>query len=195
MTQTLGIEDQYFSKASKSKKGYDAKERLCARKVATVLPGFHIQHPNEFRHDDIKETDVGTSWDVGWGCVIETTTHNRTNKKPTRWRARVLVTDNFPEYKLFATIVHSGFSPDSGHYYAYIKDAVGRWYCCNDSYVSVSNLQEVLSEKVYILFFSRTKQRPVLPNKSFAANGTKACDSNGSDISKIPKSGHDVKST
>nr|GEY20561.1 ubiquitin carboxyl-terminal hydrolase 25 [Tanacetum cinerariifolium] len=103
--------------------------------------------------------------------------------------------DNFPEYKLFATIVHSGFSPDSGHYYAYIKDAVGRWYCCNDSYVSVSNLQEVLSEKVYILFFSRTKQRPVLPNKSFATNGTKACDSNGSDISKIPKSGHDVKST
>lgn len=103
--------------------------------------------------------------------------------------------DHCPEYKLFATIVHSGFSPDSGHYYAYIKDAVGRWYCCNDSYVSVSNLQEVLSEKVYILFFSRTKQRAALPNKSFATNGTKSCESNGSDISKIPKFGHDVKST
>ncbi|GJX67862.1 ubiquitin carboxyl-terminal hydrolase 25, partial [Tanacetum coccineum] len=76
-----------------------------------------------------------------------------------------------------------------------LPDAVGRWYCCNDSYVSVSNLQEVLSEKVYILFFSRTKHRHVLPNKSFATNGTKACDSNGSDISKIPKSGHDVEST
>lgn len=25
------------------------------------------------------------------------------------------------EYNLFGTIVHSGFSPDSGHYYAYIK--------------------------------------------------------------------------
>ncbi|GJZ42910.1 ubiquitin carboxyl-terminal hydrolase 25 [Tanacetum coccineum] len=54
------------------------------------------------------------------------------------------------------------------------QDAVGCWYCCNDSYVSVSNLQEVLSEKVYILFFSRTKQRPVLPNKCYATNGTKA---------------------
>ncbi|KAI3769425.1 hypothetical protein L6452_00527 [Arctium lappa] len=103
--------------------------------------------------------------------------------------------DPHPEYKLFATIVHSGFSPDSGHYYAYIKDAIGRWYCCNDSYVSVSTLQEVFSEKVYILFFSRTKQRPVLPNKSLATNGTKAYDCNGSDTSKLPKSGHITKST
>lgn len=52
-----------------------------------------------------------------------------------------------------------------------------------------------MSEKVYILFFSRTKQRAALPNKSFATNGAKACESNGSDISKIPKFGHDVKST
>lgn len=29
--------------------------------------------------------------------------------------------DQQPEYNLFGTIVHSGFSPDSGHYYAYIK--------------------------------------------------------------------------
>ncbi|EPS70410.1 ubiquitin carboxyl-terminal hydrolase, partial [Genlisea aurea] len=77
--------------------------------------------------------------------------------------------DQHPEYHLCGTIVHSGFSPDSGHYYAYIKDTLGRWFRCNDSYVSVSTLQEVLSERVYILFFSRTKQRPqgrmgVVPN-------------------------------
>ena len=29
--------------------------------------------------------------------------------------------DSHPEYNLFATIVHSGYSPESGHYYAYIK--------------------------------------------------------------------------
>ncbi|KAI3675080.1 hypothetical protein L1987_84664 [Smallanthus sonchifolius] len=98
--------------------------------------------------------------------------------------------DPHPEYKLFATIVHSGCSPDSGHYYAFIKDAIGRWYCCNDSYVSVSSLEEVFSEKVYILFFSRTKQRPVLPNRSLSMNGTKPCDCNGNDASKIPKSSH-----
>ncbi|KAJ0733458.1 putative ubiquitinyl hydrolase 1 [Helianthus annuus] len=96
--------------------------------------------------------------------------------------------DPHPEYKLFATIVHSGCSPDSGHYYAYIKDAFGRWYCCNDSYVSVSSLEEVFSEKVYILFFSRNKQRPILPNKTLSTNGTKTHDCNGNDTSKIPKS-------
>ncbi|KAI7737088.1 hypothetical protein M8C21_027318 [Ambrosia artemisiifolia] len=98
--------------------------------------------------------------------------------------------DPHPEYKLFATIVHSGCSPDSGHYYAYVKDAVGRWYCCNDSYVSVSSLEEVFSEKVYILFFSRTKQRPVPPNRSLSSNGTKANGCNGNDSSKSLKSSH-----
>ncbi|CAH8342898.1 unnamed protein product [Eruca vesicaria subsp. sativa] len=61
-----------------------------------------------------------------------------------------------PEYKLFGIIVHSGFSPESGHYYAYVKNPSGRWYCCNDSFVSPSTLQEVLSKKAYILFFIRS---------------------------------------
>ncbi|VVA31924.1 Hypothetical predicted protein [Prunus dulcis] len=89
-----------------------------------------------------------------------------------------------PEYKLFGTIVHSGFSPESGHYYAYIKDAMGRWYRCNDSFVSLSTLQEVLSEKVYILFFSRTNQRPAA---STASNGVSSRDCNGRETSKSPK--------
>ncbi|KAJ6333033.1 hypothetical protein OIU77_008983 [Salix suchowensis] len=87
--------------------------------------------------------------------------------------------DPQPEYNLFGTIVHSGYSAESGHYYAYIKDAIGRWYCCNDSFVTVSTLQEVLSEKVYVLFFSRTNQRPVSTASSFASYGVKSRESNG----------------
>ncbi|XP_077243758.1 ubiquitin-specific protease 25 [Tasmannia lanceolata] len=82
--------------------------------------------------------------------------------------------DPHPEYNLFGSIVHSGYSPESGHYYAYIKDATGRWYCCNDSHVSLSTLHEVLSEKVYILFFSRTNQKPKPTKTSFACNGLKS---------------------
>ncbi|XP_059285305.1 ubiquitin carboxyl-terminal hydrolase 25 [Lycium ferocissimum] len=93
--------------------------------------------------------------------------------------------DLHPEYNLFGTIVHSGFSPDSGHYYAYIKDAVGRWYCCNDSCVSLSTLQEVLSEKVYILFFSRNKQRSPPTKTCLSINGSKSNHSNGLAKSKI----------
>ncbi|XP_014501111.1 ubiquitin carboxyl-terminal hydrolase 25 isoform X2 [Vigna radiata var. radiata] len=97
-----------------------------------------------------------------------------------------------PEYKLFGTIVHSGYSPESGHYYAYIKDAMGRWYCCDDSSVSVATLQEVLSEKVYILFFSRTNQRPVSSNNSLASNGVKPYF-NGSQASEFSKVGVPLK--
>lgn len=95
--------------------------------------------------------------------------------------------DRHPEYHLFGSVVHSGYSPESGHYYAYIKDAMGRWYCCNDSYVSLSTLQEVLSEKVYILFFSRTNEKPHPANIGFVSNGVKSCNSNGSNRSKNPK--------
>lgn len=94
--------------------------------------------------------------------------------------------DPHPEYSLFATIVHSGFSPESGHYYAYIKDAMGRWYCCNDSYVTLSTMQEVLSEKAYILFFARTGQKPVSSDKAAVSNGVKPHEINGSNMSKSP---------
>nr|XP_027190650.1 ubiquitin carboxyl-terminal hydrolase 25 isoform X2 [Cicer arietinum] len=95
--------------------------------------------------------------------------------------------DPQPEYKLFGTIVHSGYSPESGHYYAYIKDAMGRWYCCDDSCVTVATLQEVLSEKVYILFFSRTNQRSSSVSNSLTSNGVKPHHSNGSQASECPK--------
>ncbi|MBA0752949.1 hypothetical protein Gogos_021156 [Gossypium gossypioides] len=101
-----------------------------------------------------------------------------------QWLERM---DPRPEYSLFGTIVHSGSSLESGHYYAYIKDAIGRWYCCNDSFVSLSTLQEVLSEKVYILFFSRTNQRPGSLSTTFSSNGAKPHVSNGSEKSRVLK--------
>ncbi|PSR84624.1 Ubiquitin carboxyl-terminal hydrolase [Actinidia chinensis var. chinensis] len=101
--------------------------------------------------------------------------------------------DAHPQYNLFGTIVHSGFSPDSGHYYAYIKDAMGRWYCCNDSFVKLSSLQEVLSEKVYILFFARTKQRPGPAKPALPSNGVKSQASNGSHTSKSATVDHPAK--
>ncbi|KHG21118.1 Ubiquitin carboxyl-terminal hydrolase 25 -like protein [Gossypium arboreum] len=79
--------------------------------------------------------------------------------------------DPRPEYSLFGTIVHLGSSPESGHYYAYIKDAMGRWYCCNDSFVSLSTLQEVLSEKVYILFFSLNGKIDFHKTQNITVNG------------------------
>ena len=64
---------------------------------------------------------------------------------------------------------------------------MGRWYCCDDSCVTLASLQEVLSEKVYILFFSRTNQRPASVSSSLASNGVKPHHSNGSQASESPK--------
>lgn len=82
------------------------------------------------------------------------------------------------EYNLFGSIVHSGFSPESGHYYAYIKDAFGKWYCCNDAFVSLSSTQEVLSEKVYILFYIRTNQGAKPSKIDSSCNALKPSNSN-----------------
>ena len=40
-------------------------------------------------------------------------------------------------YDLYGIVIHSGYSADSGHYYAFCKESNGqRWYECNDSHVS-----------------------------------------------------------
>lgn len=70
---------------------------------------------------------------------------------------------------------------------------MGRWYCCNDSYVSLSTLQGVLSEKVYILFFSRTNARISPPSKAFASHNVKNRDCNGNNTSKNPRTALPVK--
>lgn len=102
--------------------------------------------------------------------------------------------DSQPAYNLFGCIVHSGLSPESGHYYAYVKDAIGRWFCCNDSHVSLSSSQNVLSEKVYILFYilNSKNQKPSTNGysstaaKSFSTNGIGISSTSSSETLKIP---------
>ncbi|KAI0498712.1 hypothetical protein KFK09_019602 [Dendrobium nobile] len=99
-----------------------------------------------------------------------------------------------PKYNLFGSIVHSGYSPESGHYYAYIKDAFGRWYCCNDAHVSLSSSQEVLSEKVYILFYLRCDQHQKSTKVGSPCNGVKPTVSNRSNTLTCQNSAETSKS-
>ncbi|VVB02454.1 unnamed protein product [Arabis nemorensis] len=68
--------------------------------------------------------------------------------------------DHQAEYELFGVILHSGSTLESGHYCAYVKDSLDQWYCCDDMLVSLSTLQGVSLEEAYILFYSRSNQRP-----------------------------------
>jgi ubiquitin C-terminal hydrolase len=69
------------------------------------------------------------------------------------------------DYILKSFIVHDGDSLNSGHYYAYVKDSSGTWYCYNDKNVEKKEETEIASilstgqvnstTQPYILFYEQ----------------------------------------
>jgi len=64
-------------------------------------------------------------------------------------------------YNLYAISSHSG-STGGGHYTAYVKNN-GRWYDCNDSFVSEVSESSIVSSSAYLLFYERVHE----PGKEF----------------------------
>jgi len=64
-------------------------------------------------------------------------------------------------YNLYAISSHSG-STSGGHYTAYVKND-GRWYDCNDSFVSEVSESSIVSSSAYLLFYERVHE----PGKEF----------------------------
>ncbi|NXP52618.1 UBP36 hydrolase, partial [Heliornis fulica] len=58
-------------------------------------------------------------------------------------------------YRLYAVLVHFGYSCNAGHYYCYVKASNGQWYQMNDALVRCSNIKVVLNQQAYILFYLR----------------------------------------
>eukprot|EP00794_Sanderia_malayensis_P009251 gene9251-10228_t len=67
-------------------------------------------------------------------------------------------------YKLYAVLVHSGISCNSGHYYCYVKAPNGVWYEMNDSRVSQVGVATVLRAQAYLLFYSIVQKSPATPS-------------------------------
>ncbi|KAH9293897.1 hypothetical protein KI387_040898, partial [Taxus chinensis] len=60
-------------------------------------------------------------------------------------------------YKLYAVVVHVDMLNASffGHYICYVKDLHGSWYRTDDSKVKRVELEEVLSQRAYMLLYTR----------------------------------------
>ncbi|CAD5329656.1 unnamed protein product [Arabidopsis thaliana] len=69
--------------------------------------------------------------------------------------------DGSDVYKLYAVIVHLDMLNASffGHYICYIKDFCGNWYRIDDSEIESVELEDVLSQRAYMLLYSRIQAR------------------------------------
>uniref|UniRef100_A0A8B9HSP1 Ubiquitin carboxyl-terminal hydrolase n=1 Tax=Astyanax mexicanus TaxID=7994 RepID=A0A8B9HSP1_ASTMX len=70
-------------------------------------------------------------------------------------------------YRLYAVLVHSGFSCHAGHYYCYVKASNGQWYQMNDASVSVSDIRSVLNQQAYLLFYVSILEPQKRPRLTF----------------------------
>ena len=59
-------------------------------------------------------------------------------------------------YDLYGVCNHSGMTM-GGHYFAYVKNANGKWYCFNDTNVKEINEKDIVSNKAYSLFYRKKK--------------------------------------
>ncbi|KAF7800130.1 hypothetical protein EIP86_011375 [Pleurotus ostreatoroseus] len=77
-----------------------------------------------------------------------------------------------PNYSLFGVISHAGGGPNSGHYYAHVKDSKGQWHEMNDETVSRSSVP-LNMKNAYMLFYIRDKGQGLQAAVASAAAATK----------------------
>ncbi|XP_057783867.1 ubiquitin carboxyl-terminal hydrolase 17 [Salvia miltiorrhiza] len=102
--------------------------------------------------------------------------------------------DKYPIYHLYAVVVHLGVMNGvySGHYVSYVKNFQGHWFRIDDSRVSRVDLETVLSEEAYILFYARHSPR----GASFVRNSNMYSDGKTKkNMEAIPSSNNSKKKT
>ena len=60
-------------------------------------------------------------------------------------------------YELYGVCNHSGGGGGGGHYFAFIKNANGKWYSFNDTMVNEIQADKVISSMSYCLFYRKKK--------------------------------------
>ena len=126
---------------------------------------------------------------------------NKYIKFPKCFNLRVFVSENvdakIPKekqndhiYSLYGVIVHSGKSCKSGHYYSFIRKDE-KWYLCNDeSITEVKDMNRILKQNAYILFY---KYKISNPNKNNKKQTAKNIDSSSLDLNRTKSISAEIK--
>ncbi|KAL0733881.1 hypothetical protein Bca4012_010091 [Brassica carinata] len=102
-------------------------------------------------------------------------------------------------YNLYAVIVHLDMLNASffGHYICYVKDFGGGWYRIDDSEVEMVELEDVLSQRAYMLLYSRVQTRPssLRPEEVQDEKKTDTLNTESSQDSSVESSGAGANDT
>ncbi|CAH8363739.1 unnamed protein product [Eruca vesicaria subsp. sativa] len=102
-------------------------------------------------------------------------------------------------YNLYAVIVHLDMLNASffGHYICYVKDFRGDWYRIDDSEVEKVELEDVLSQRAYMLLYSRVQTRPssLRPEEVQDEKKTDTLNTESSQDGSVESSGGGAKDT
>ncbi|WAR58656.1 hypothetical protein PtB15_5B891 [Puccinia triticina] len=177
-----------------------------ANSVASALKAYHkfdrLRGANQYKCDKCKcLRDAKKSMSVFSAPPILTLHLKRFNFRGKKINKRVNFEDSLDlkpamsnesditGYKLYAVVCHRGQSNKSGHYYAHVKAANGKWYVADDSTIeSISDSRTVLAnEHAYILFYARDRES--LLSAAIAGNRQSASTSNlnGKDRGSLSK--------
>lgn len=96
-----------------------------------------------------------------------------------------------PTYSLYGVISHAGGGPNSGHYYAHVKAANGKWYEMNDDSVSPCSGAPTGLRSAYMLFYMQEKGQALQAavgqpsKKQEVSESWKATSSNGAQTKSV----------
>ncbi|XP_077526750.1 ubiquitin specific peptidase 36 [Haemaphysalis longicornis] len=93
-------------------------------------------------------------------------------------------------YRLNAVLVHLGASCNSGHYFCFVRNSNGNWYCMDDSRVQQVSLGQVLNQQAYVLFYVRTPPTENNHHTPLKKSNSTATMANRNVVSEPLRNGH-----
>eukprot|EP00523_Entomoneis_sp_CCMP467_P019717 CAMPEP_0168857200 /NCGR_PEP_ID=MMETSP0727-20121128/15605_1 /TAXON_ID=265536 /ORGANISM="Amphiprora sp., Strain CCMP467" /LENGTH=1184 /DNA_ID=CAMNT_0008911817 /DNA_START=100 /DNA_END=3654 /DNA_ORIENTATION=- len=131
------------------------RRHVCALKMIALwsVPDVLILHLKRFQFDTCM-----SSGGMLRSKIDDTVTFPIEGLDLTKFILGPIDPDAPPVYKLFGVSEHTGYTANSGHYTATVRNSIdGQWYRCNDSHVGRTSGEAAITGGAYLLFYQRSK--------------------------------------